>query len=244
MAWGTLLSHKIIVPLQGTTKPRLSHQQYIKSPSYVTFSPVLNTVASILAVLVCMVALHCDLICIVLANSVEHLFRRLLPIHISFYEVSVKIFCSFFKWGWFLLCWLQLFPKDDSTSGQFDLELVIGASLMALLGSKLLTKLEVTGSRMHGMHKPYHITVLLPLFQWLPMVIQIKPKLFISAPKAPCGPRTCYYYKSSCILDIYVACFSSIGISISRAQELGLSHWCGIRINQWCQEPSIYSLIL
>lgn len=38
---------------------------------------------------------------------------------------------------------------------------------------------------MHGMHKPYHITVLLQLFQWLPMVIQIKPKLFNSAPKAP-----------------------------------------------------------
>lgn len=38
---------------------------------------------------------------------------------------------------------------------------------------------------MHGMHKPYHITVPLQLLQWLPMVIQIKPKLFILAPKAP-----------------------------------------------------------
>ena len=63
-----------------------------------------------------------------------------MPIHISFYEVSVKILCSFLNWVGFCYVDFNFFTKDDSTSGQFDLELVIGASLMALLGSKLLTK--------------------------------------------------------------------------------------------------------
>lgn len=80
---------------------------------------------------------------------------------------------------------------------------------------------------MHGMHKPYHIIGLLQLFQWLPMVIKIKLKLFILAPKAPCGPSTCYYLKSSYILYIYVVHISSTRINVSQAQ--GTLSWSLIK---------------
>lgn len=77
-------------------------------------------------------------------------FKYLLAIHrSSFYEVSVKIFLFILKLSWFLLCYLQLLSNDDSTSGQFTLKLVIGDSLMVLVVSKLLAKVQVKRSTTH-----------------------------------------------------------------------------------------------
>lgn len=87
-----------------------------------------------------------------------------------------------FKLSCLLLCWLQLSTRDDSTSGQFDLELVIWGSLMAPLGSQLLAGVQVKGSTIQEMHKSDHITLLLKICQWLPWQLS-KTQIFSLAPK-------------------------------------------------------------
>lgn len=137
-----------------------------------------------LAILVC-IQWHITviLVCIFLTNDVQHLFRCLTAIHICSFMKCHSNPLLIFKLGWFLR-WLQLSTKGDSTSDQFDLELVIWGFLMALLGSKLLARVQVKRSKIYGMHKSDRITLLLKTCQWLPSTIRIKSKLFTLASKA------------------------------------------------------------
>lgn len=94
---------------------------------------------------------------------------------------------------------------------------------MALLGSKLLAKVQVKGSTIHGMHKSDHITLLLQIFPWLCLAIKIKSKLSALAPKVPCDLTSAslssfilcdLHLPSSTILLTYCSFFLSLKFNV------------------------------